>query len=416
MLSVEQALECILTSINTCTGKQILSVEQCHGRVLANNYQALHTHPAYNISAMDGYALTPKTYQQQANAQYGPVRIVGTAQAGKNFNTDLNENEAVRIFTGAILPQACDRILIQENATIIGEDLYFDTLPSAHEYVRQKGIDFQKNAPLFKQGKHLNARDINLLLSMNHAWVSVYKKPRVYIINTGDELVLSGHYNSDTSTHQNKTHAIASSGFAIAAALNGCGAEASVSPLCVDQIADLKQRLSDGANYDLIVTTGGASVGDYDIVAQALKENILKLKFDRVRMRPGKPLSFSFFGNTPVISLPGNPVSSIVGCFLFLLPALVQLSGRVSSPSFLYPRLAKLAEPLEPNGERQSYLRAQILQRNPDNTFTIQAFQGQDSAQSRILQKADGLIVRLPNALGIDAQAEVPFFVFPDFF
>ncbi|MEM7070687.1 MAG: molybdopterin molybdotransferase MoeA, partial [Pseudomonadota bacterium] len=400
MIEVKKALEIILKKLPERPSFEIISIDCALKRILAKDYVSLHAHPATNTSAMDGYAVASQhCHFCKKNGEFGPVEIIGTSLPAKPYNNDNSKIQgAIRVFTGATVPEGFDTIILQEESVLKDQQLYFAKPNLPWRYIRKAGMDFAKDQPLLLKGKQITSRDIGLLAMMGHHWIEVYKKPNILVISTGNELVLPGA----KQTHK-IDQMIASSGFSIKTILQEYGANCHIAPLCTDDFKSFSDALNMAPHFDLVITTGGASVGEYDIVAKATQTGLLKSYFKQIKMRPGKPILFSHIRHVPVISLPGNPVSAMIGCLLFLLPALKKLSHHIGAPDDHRVRQVKIAHVLEANGPRQHYMRAQIIKKENTALSFVKAFDLQDSAQTLIFQQADGVIVRDPYA----KQAEI---------
>ena len=376
MLSVEDALARVLALITPLPPEAVALINAA-GRVLAAEVIASRDQPPFAASAMDGYAL------DAAEARPGArFLVIGEAGAGYAFAGRLRPGEALRIFTGAPVPAGANRVVIQEDVSRDGDTIVFDTQLDAGSNIRPIGSDFRAGARL-RAPRRLSAADVALIAAMNVPVVQVFRRPVVAIIATGDELVMPGEPPGPDQI-------IASNSFALAAMARAEGAEVRMLPIARDTEASLQMvlRLAEGA--DLIVTIGGASVGDHDLVARAAESLGMERAFYKIAMRPGKPLMAGKLRGVPMLGLPGNPVSSIVCGYLFMLPALRALQGLPDvSPRY---RRAILTNPLAANGPRAHYMRA-VLQET-DVLPNITAFERQDSALLSVLSDANALLFR----------------------
>jgi molybdopterin molybdotransferase len=393
MISVEEALERILKCFTPLSAEQVSLAAAC-GRVLAEDVFARVTQPPVAVSAMDGYAVRARDVARVPVT----LRVVGTAPAGGAYEGELKPGEAVRIFTGGPLPWGADTIVIQEDATAAGDRVTVKESSMAGRYVRPEGLDFTEGEVGIKAGRRLGPRDIGLAAAMNVPWLTVRRRPRVAILATGNEIVMPGDPLGPNQI-------VSSNALALAAAVSSWGGE----PLMVGIAQDTKeslQALAEGARgADLFVTTGGASVGEHDLVQSALGERGLKVDFWQIAMRPGKPLIFGSFGDTPLIGLPGNPVSSMICAIIYIRPALERMLGLEVAER---PRAtAALGCDLAPNDRRQDYLRARF-ERGPDGETRVHAFEVQDSSMLSRLAHADCLIVRPPFARAAKEGERVP--------
>jgi molybdopterin molybdotransferase len=351
---------------------------------------------------MDGYAV------RAADVVSVPatLRCVGSAAAGGAFAGPLQPGEAVRIFTGAPVPTGADAIVIQEDTAADGDRITIREAVSAGRYVRPAGLDFTAGTVGVSAGRELTARDIGLAAAMNRPWVAVRRRPRVAILGTGDEIVRPGEPIGPNQI-------VSSNGFALAAMVRACGGEPVDLGIAPDRLPDLEAMIEGAAGADLLVTTGGASVGDHDLVQAALKRRGLSLDFWQIAMRPGKPLMHARLagptGGLSVLGLPGNPVSTVVCGLVFLRPALRRLQGLEPDGD---SGTARLGAPLAANDRRQDYLRATIT-RDEDGTTVATAFPRQDSSMLSLIAKADCLVIRPPLAPPVAAGASVNILPFP---
>lgn len=375
MISVSEALETIF-AIAPEMGVEHVPLRQAAGRILAQPVTARRDQPPFAASAMDGYALN--SLEADVHAQF---KVIGESAAGHRFEGRCGAGTCVRIFTGAPMPEGCDRVIIQENTQRQGDVMTITDAPGDSWHVRPAGADFAVGDSI-DAPRHLSAADIALLAAMNIAEVPVRKRPVIALISTGDELVQPGE---DPGPDQ----IIASNTYGLEAMLRAAGAEVRMLPIAPDDLEQIKHvfSLADGA--DLIVTIGGASVGDHDLVGQAFAELGMDRSFYKVRMRPGKPLMAGQLGDTAVVGLPGNPVSAMVCGHVFLRPMVNAMLGLGQMP---VPRLSlRLAREMGANGDREHYLRARI------DGQDVTAFESQDSALLTVLAQANGLLVRPPN-------------------
>lgn len=383
MISVEEARTRILAAFAPLP-PVLVSLETALGRVLAEDVAARVTQPPVSVSAMDGYAVRAADVAQVPAV----LRQIGAAPAGSSFSGAVGPGECVRIFTGGPLPSGADAIVIQEDTTTAGTSITVRESAAAGRYVRAAGLDFKSGDIGIAAGRVLNARDIGFAAAMNHPWLKVRRKPRVAIISTGDEVVLPGDPLGPNQI-------VSSNGPALAAFVTAAGGEPVNLGIAPDSASAL-QHLADGARgADLLVTTGGASVGDHDLVRSALGARGLVLDFWQIAMRPGKPLIFGKIGDTPMLGLPGNPVSSMVCALVFLRPALYRMLGLPATISG--PRNAYLGRDLPQNDRREDYLRATL---ETDNAGRLIAtpFPKQDSSMMSLLAKAACLVIRKPHA------------------
>jgi molybdopterin molybdotransferase len=383
MISVEEARERLL-SLVAPLGSEEVPVNTAFARVLAEDVAARRTQPPFAVSAMDGYAVRAGDVATVPTR----LRLVGAVPAGQSYDKDVNPGEAVRIFTGAPVPASADAIVIQEDTERDGDIVVIKESSPAGKHVRAAGLDFRAGEVKLKAGRRLTARDVGLAAAMNRPWLRVRRRPRIAILPTGDEVVLPG---DPVGANQ----IVSSNGFALAALIEGSGGIPVMLPIAPDNAEALQEIAAAATGMDLLVTTGGASVGEHDLIRDALGAAGLELDFWQIAMRPGKPLMVGRFRGTPMIGLPGNPVSSMVCAMLFLKPAIERLCGLVAAPTAA--TRARLGSPLGANDRRQDYIRAS-LEHLPDGSIEVTPFQKQDSSMMSLLAAADCLIVRPPHA------------------
>jgi molybdopterin molybdotransferase len=389
-LSVAEALAQILAGV-VPTGPESTRIEHAHGRVLAEPLRALVTQPPFDASAMDGYAV------RAADVEALPARlaVIGEAAAGHPFCGSVGKGEAVRIFTGAPVPEGADAVVIQEDTTRDGSHVIVREGAPEPGHIRTRGFDFREGDILLAAGRRLGPREISLAAAMGHGLVAVRRRPRVAIISTGDELVAPG-------TQPGPGQIVASNHLGIAALAEAAGALPEQIGIARDTAADLDRCFALAQGADIIVTSGGASVGDHDLVAPVLEARGMELAFWKIAMRPGKPLMFGRLGPARILGLPGNPVSSLVCSRLFLLPLVRALLGQPASQE--RPVQARLAVPLEANGPRAHYMRA-VCRPGPEGQPEVTPVRSQDSSLLAPLAEANCLLVRPPHAPAAPAGA-----------
>ena len=389
LMPVDEALARVLGAVKKL-GVEFIKLDDVIGRVLAKDLEAKRDQPPFQSSAMDGYAARHEDLG-------GPLKLVGIAAAGHRFKGTVKRGQAVRILTGAPLPMGADTIVIQENVSLSGKVLVVHESPALGRNIRPRGLDFKKNAVLISAGTRVTARDIGLMAAANAAVVSVRKRPRVVLFTTGDELVLPGDRPRTDQIFSSNSHALA-------AMLNAWGAEVMNLGIVRDDMKATIAAIKKAANADILVTTGGASVGDHDYVQEALRRAGVKIGFWKIALRPGKPLMFGTKGKLSVLGLPGNPVSALVCARIFLKPLIGKMLGLDMTD---VPVMARVAAALPANDERQDYLRA-TLRYEEDGARVVHVFSKQDSSMQRNLRDADCLIVRPPNAPEVPHDALVP--------
>src|SRR6202045_2883000 len=398
MISVEEALARLLAPLEALPPEQV-SVADSVGRVLAEDVAARRTQPPFAVSAMDGYAVRA----EDVATVPATLRIVAEIPAGAGYGGTIGAGEAARLFPGAPLPAGADAIVIQEDTERDGDQVEIREGAPTGRYVRRAGLDFAEGDVLLRAGRRLTPRDIGLAAAMNRPWLFVHRRPRVGILSTGDEIVMPG---DPIGPHQ----IVSSNSLALAAFVTACGGIPVSVGNAPDDPAALRQVAAATRGVDLLVTTGGASVGEHDLVRDVLGADGLELDFWQIAMRPGKPLMVGRYRGTPMVGLPGNPVSTLVCALLFLRPALDRLGG--VSPSAESTPAARLGVALAKNDRRQDYLRSRLA-RATDGTLEVFPFEVQDSSMMRLLAAADCLVVRPPHAPAIAAGAAVPIVPFP---
>jgi molybdopterin molybdotransferase len=393
MLTVRDATDRILSAF-TPLGPEIVALDQALDRVLNGSVTARLDHPPQAVSAMDGYAV------RSADVQQLPVRlkVIEAIAAGTLPSRPVGPNEAARIFTGAALPQGADAIVIQENTEQDGDHVRIADGGSAikGKHIRVTGNDFARGDVGVAAGRRLTPSDIGLAAAMNWPWLTVTRKPRVAIISTGNELVQPGETLAPGQI-------VASNGFALAAFVSQCGGEAINLGIARDEESALADLIDRAAGADLLLTSGGASVGEHDLVQGVLKAKGMALDFWKIAMRPGKPLMFGTLGPLKVIGLPGNPVSALVTATLFVGPAIARMLGQ----SDVGPRIvkARLGIDLPANDLRQDYMRSAVTE--DEQGFVATPFGKQDSAMLSALSRSGGLVIRAPHAPAAKAGSEV---------
>jgi molybdopterin molybdotransferase len=385
LMPVAEALARVLADAKPLAAEPT-PLAHAHGRVLAADVAALRTQPPADVSAMDGYAV------RSADVAKVPVRlkVVGEVAAGHPFHGTLGAGEAARIFTGGVLPPGADTIVIQENTSREGDAVIVTTPSGKGKHVRVEGLDFKRGAVLLAKGHRLTDRDLALAAAMNHPTVLVHRCPKVALLATGDELVMPG-------ATPGFGQIVYSNGYATMAAARREGCEVVELGIVPDRLAETAAavRRARDLGADILVTSGGASVGDYDLVREALASEGLALSFWKVALRPGRPMMHGRLERMHVLGLPGNPVSAYVCTVLFLLPLIRRLAGRSDvAPS---PETARLGCDLPANDERADYLRA-TLATGPDGVPVATPARVQDSSMLMPLARADCLLVRAPFA------------------
>jgi molybdopterin molybdotransferase len=389
MIPIAEARARILAALRP-TEAEVVHLGESWGRVAAAPVIARVTQPPHDVSAMDGYAL--RAADGAAGAR---LRVAGTAPAGHPWAGRLQPGEAVRLFTGSVMPAGADAVLLQEDATEAEDHVTVGEAVTTGRHVRRAGQDFAAGDTLIASGRRMTARDVGLAASGNLPWLAVHRRPRVAILATGDEIALPGEPIPPGGIVSSNAHALA-------AFVRAQGGEPLVLPIAADDAAAIGRAAAVPA--DLLVTTGGASVGAHDLVQEGLAQRGLAVDFWKIAMRPGKPLMFGRLGATPVLGLPGNPVSALVCAVLFLHPALARLSGLPDADPPI--ETVRLGAALPANDHRADHLRARLAP-GPGGTPVATAFTRQDSALLRLFSAADALILRAPHAPAAEAGAPV---------
>jgi molybdopterin molybdotransferase len=379
LISLDEALSRILAVV-PAPAAETVPLAQAHGRVLAAPLTGAHSQPPFDSSAMDGYAVRAEDVAPGAS-----LRMIGTSQAGQRFVGMMAPGQCVRIFTGAPLPIGADTVIMQEQAIANGNEISFSIEPELGQSVRRKGTDFAEGGELLAAGTALAPAALMLAAAANRAELSVARRPRVAVLATGDELVRPG---SQVGSDQ----IVASNSFGLSGLFRPYAEEIVDLGIVADDRSLIEASLlrAFDAGIEVIVTSGGASVGDRDFVQEVLVDLGVKLDFWKIAMRPGKPLMFGTRGRTLIFGLPGNPVSALVTGTVVVCPALRAMAGHADP---LGARLyLPLAAPLPANGDRRHFLRA-TLQTGPSGT-EVQPIRETDSAHTSSLAQAEALIVQ----------------------
>ncbi|WP_170402903.1 molybdopterin molybdotransferase MoeA [Ruegeria arenilitoris] len=375
MITVEEARQLLFGLVATMPEEQI-ALADAAGRVLMRDVKAERDQPPFAASSMDGYAL--KSAEVERHAMF---KVIGEAAAGQRFTSTVGPGQAVRIFTGAPVPEGADFVVIQEDTDLRGDLLTITEEPGQKTNIRPAGVDFTIG-DVVSAPRVLSPEDLALLAAMNVPTVSVATKPQIALIATGNELVMPGETPGPDQI-------IASNSFGIKALLEKAGAHVRMLPVAQDTLSSLETAFGLAEGSDLVVTIGGASVGDYDLVAEASQRLGLEQSFYKVLMRPGKPLMAGRLGDAAMIGLPGNPVSAMVCGYLFLVPLVKKMLGIQTVDPILHQAI--LSEALPPNGPREHYMRARL------ESDGIRAFEEQDSSLLSVLARSNALLMRPPN-------------------
>ncbi len=391
MISVTEARARILEPLRA-TPAESVALATAWGRVLATPVVARLTQPPVDVSAMDGYAV------RAADATLGAkLRVAGAAPAGHPYPGTVEACEAVRLFTGSVVPQGADAILLQEDAVRTDDVVEVREACTPARHIRRAGQDFSQGDILLQPGRRLGARDIGLAAAGNHPWLTVHRRPQIAILATGDEIAMPGEPIVSGGIVSSNSHAIAS-------LVRAGGGEPVLLPVVPDDRNAIAAVVDSLGGIDMLVTTGGASVGEHDLVQAALAERGFELNFWKVAMRPGKPLIAGRVAGTPVLGLPGNPVSALICAALFLLPSLDVLGGLTAAA----PRTerAVLGVGVPQNDVRADHLRA-TLTIAAGGLLVATPFSRQDSGMLSLLARADALILRAPHAPALAEGDEV---------
>lgn len=385
LMPVADALAAILDGTAPLP-EEMVALDAAWHRVLARDLAARRTQPPQAMSAMDGYAVRAA----DAADPGARLKVIGEVAAGRPFERKVGAGEAARIFTGGVIPDGADAVIIQEDATIDGDRIAFTTTAVKGRHIRAAGVDFREGDVMLSGGRRLTDRDLSLAAGMNHPELPVRRRPRLAVLATGDELVMPG-------STPGPGQIVYSNGYALRALARAEGADVIDLGIATDTVAATTQgiRRAREADADILITMGGASVGDHDLVKPSLEAEGIVMAFWRIAMRPGKPMMHGRLGGMRVIGLPGNPVSSYVCGFLFLAPLIRALSGRTDVHHVRHTAL--LGRDLAANDQREDYLRARLEQRADGSLIAVPVNQ-QDSSLLGNLAAARALVVRPPFA------------------
>ena len=389
-MPVADALAVVLSGAEALPTETV-ALDAAYHRTLARDVAALRTQPPQAMSAMDGYAVR----SADAASAGARLKVIGEIAAGRPFERVVGAGEAVRIFTGGVIPNGADAVVIQEETVVEDDRIAVTEAAVAGRHIRPAGVDFHQGDILITAGSRLSDRHLSLAAGMNHPNLPVHRRPKVALLATGDELVMPGQTPGPGQI-------VYSNGYALRALARAEGAEVVDLGVAADTLEATTSgiRRARDAGADILVTTGGASVGDHDLVKLGLEAEGVAMAFWRIAMRPGKPMMHGRLGAMRVIGLPGNPVSSYVCGFLFLVPLIRKLSGR----SVVHHAIesALLGRNVAANDQRQDYLRARLEQR-PDGSLIATQVDHQDSSLLANLAAARALVIRPPFALAAEA-------------
>ena len=403
LLSLDEAINKIKSNFKKI-GNEDIFLKDALGRCLAKPIVSEIDNPKYDVSSMDGYAVNYKDFAKLKDSKFKKFKIIGESSAGVPYSKKINALETVRIFTGAKLPKGSNTVIIQENVKVSnnGNYIIIEESPKKNQFVRKKGLDFKKNNILFEEGTILKSRHLGSIAMTGQAWLTVSRKPTVSILSTGNEILKVGEQILKDKIPNGNSLMLASM-------VQEFGGIARILQVARDDLQDIYEILEGALDSDLIITTGGVSVGKYDLIQKALSKFETKIEFWKVAMRPGKPLLFSKIKNTPLIGLPGNPVSSGVCSLIFVNLAIRKMLG--DNTPFPVFENGILKGKLSKNDKRLDFVRANSSYKN--GVLNVTPYNLQDSSMITIFSLANCLIVREPFEKPINNGENVKVLRFP---
>ncbi len=381
MISVEQAIQTITDHIQPL-GLERSDILNSLGRVLAEDIYAPYDVPPFDNSAMDGYAVKYSDITNCSPENPAVLHVTGDIPAGFHAAEPLKKRAAYRIMTGAPIPEGADTVVMQEDTRKEGASVVILKAQTSGSHIRKAGEDIKKGAKLFSSGTKLGPAQIGILASIKKACVSIYQKPRVAILSTGDELV---DIDDDLSTGK----IVTSNSYSLASLVKQSGAVPVILGIAKDKKEDLKEKINNALHADIIISSGGVSVGDYDFVKEVLADLGVEMKFWKVAMRPGQPLAFGIIAGKPTFGLPGNPVSVMVSFEQFVRPSIRKMTGHKKLFRPIITAIAK--EKITTSKGKKYFIRCHVQQQ--ENTWYASSTGMQGSGILMSMAEANGLMI-----------------------